>query len=182
MEKSISYLREQFQLENRDIKTYSPLTLAYIGDGIYELLIRTILVSQGNCPPQKLHKRASALVKAEKQSQMIDAIEPHLTETEHAVYKRGRNAKSYTMAKNASMSDYRRATGFEALMGYLYLSDQNERMIDLIKIGLDYVPEDKIVLRLVGGSVPEKAESNENGGVGSVPEKTESDEKTGGES
>lgn len=137
MEKSISYLREQFQLENRDIKTYSPLTLAYIGDGIYELIIRTILVSEGNCQPQKLHHRASRLVKAEKQSQMMTILEPLLTEEEHAVYKRGRNAKSYTMAKNATMSDYRRATGFEALMGYLYLTDQNMRMIDLIKIGLE---------------------------------------------
>ena len=137
MEKSISYLKEQFQLENRDIKTYSPLTLAYIGDGIYELIIRTILVSEGNCQPQKLHHRASRLVKAEKQSQMMTILEPLLTEEEHAVYKRGRNAKSYTMAKNATMSDYRRATGFEALMGYLYLTDQNTRMIDLIKIGLE---------------------------------------------
>lgn len=141
MEKSISYLKEQFQLENRDIKTYSPLTLAYIGDAIYDLIIRTILVSQGNCPPQKLHKRASALVKAEKQSQMMEVLEAFLTEEEHAFYKRGRNAKSHTMAKNATMSDYRRATGFEALMGYLYLTDQNERMIDLIKIGLESEPE-----------------------------------------
>lgn len=137
MEKSISYLKAQFQLENRDIKTYSPLTLAYIGDGIYELIIRTILVSRGNCPTQKLHKRASRLVKAEKQSVMMKVLEPLLTEEEHAVYKRGRNAKSYTMAKNATMSDYRRATGFEALMGYLYLTDQTIRMIDLIKIGLE---------------------------------------------
>lgn len=137
MEKSISYLREQFQLENRDVKTYSPLTLAYIGDGIYELIIRTILVSQGNCPPQKLHRKASALVKAEKQSLMISVLEELLTEEERAVYRRGRNAKSYTMAKNATMADYRRATGFEALMGYLYLTDQYERMIDLIKNGLE---------------------------------------------
>ena len=137
MEKSISYLREQFQLENRDIKTYSPLALAYIGDGIYELLIRTIVISEGNCQPEKLHKKSASLVKAEKQSQMMGIIEPLLTEEEQAVYKRGRNAKSYTMAKNASMSDYRRATGFEALMGYLYLTDQMNRMIDLIKTGLE---------------------------------------------
>ncbi len=137
MEKSISYLKEQFQLENRDIKTYSPLTLAYIGDAIYDLIIRTIIVSQSNCQPQKLHHSASKLVKAEKQSQMMGIIEPLLSEDELAVYKRGRNAKSYTMAKNASMSDYRRATGFEALMGYLYLKDQHMRMIDLIKIGLE---------------------------------------------
>lgn len=136
MEKSISYLREQFQLENRDVKTYSPLTLAYIGDGIYDLLIRTLIISQGNCQPQKLHSKVSTLVKAQRQSLMISVIEELLTEEEYAVYKRGRNAKSYTMAKNASMADYRRATGFEALMGYLYLTQQMERMIDLIKIGL----------------------------------------------
>ena len=137
MEKSISYLREQFQLENRDIKTYSPLALAYIGDGIYELFIRTIVISEGNCQPEKLHKKSSSLVKAEKQSKMMGVIEPLLTEEELAVFKRGRNARSYTMAKNATMSDYRRATGFEALMGYLYLTDQMNRMIDLIKIGLE---------------------------------------------
>lgn len=137
MEKSISYLKEQFQLEDRDVKTYSPLTLAYIGDAIYDLIIRTILVSQGNCQPQKLHQRASRLVKAEKQSQMMGVLETLLTEEELALYKRGRNAKSYTSAKNASISDYRRATGFEALMGYLYLTDQYTRMIDLIKIGLE---------------------------------------------
>lgn len=137
MEKSISYLQEQFQLENRDVKTYSPLALAYIGDGIYELYIRTIVLSAGNCPPQKLHRRTSQLVKAEKQSEMMGVLEALLTEEEHAVYRRGRNAKSYTMAKNASMADYRRATGFEALMGYLYLTGQHERMIDLIKIGLE---------------------------------------------
>lgn len=137
MEKSISYLREQFQLENRDIKTYSPLALAYIGDGIYELFIRTIVISEGNCQPEKLHKKSSSLVKAEKQSQMMGVIEPLLTEEELAIFKRGRNARSYTMAKNATMSDYRRATGFEALMGYLYLTDQMNRMIDLIKIGLE---------------------------------------------
>lgn len=137
MEKSISYLKEQFQLEDRDIKTYSPLTLAYIGDAIYDLIIRTVLVTQGNCQPQKLHQRASRLVKAEKQSQMMGILEPLLSVEELSFYKRGRNAKSYTSAKNATISDYRRATGFEALMGYLYLTDQYTRMIDLIKTGLE---------------------------------------------
>ncbi len=143
MEKSIEFLREQFELENRDIKTYSPLTLAYIGDGVYEIVIRTILVSNGNCPPNKLHKRASALVKAGAQSAMMEVIEPLLQEEEEAVYKRGRNAKSYTMAKNATMADYRRATGFEALMGYLYLDGREERMIELIKAGLEKINGDK---------------------------------------
>lgn len=130
------YLKEQFKLEDLDMKTYSPLTLAYIGDSIYDLIIRTLVVCQGNCPANKLHKRSSALVKASAQAEMIEKIMPLLTAEEEQIYKRGRNAKSYTMAKNASMLDYRKATGFEALMGYLYLENQMHRMIDLIKEGI----------------------------------------------
>jgi ribonuclease-3 family protein len=85
----------------------------------------------------KLNKKTSSIVKAESQSAMIGVIEPMLSEHEEAVYKRGRNAKSYTSAKNASIGDYRRATGFEALMGYLYLSGQYERMMELVKAGLE---------------------------------------------
>ena len=123
-------------MEDTDIRTYSPLTLAYIGDAIYELVIRTILVEKGNTQVNKLNQRANRLVKASAQSEMIEKLKPHLTEEEMAVFKRGRNAKSYTMAKNATMSDYRRATGFEALMGYLYLTEQWERMLELIKLGM----------------------------------------------
>lgn len=137
MEKSLSYLKEQFALGETDVRTYSPLTLAYIGDAIYDLVIRTILVERGNMPVNKLHKQASQLVKAGTQSEMIERMQPHFTPEEESVYKRGRNAKSYTMAKNATMADYRRATGFEAVMGYLYLTDQMERLIDLVKIGLE---------------------------------------------
>lgn len=143
MEESISYLMEQFSLEDQDIRTYSPLTLAYIGDGIYELYIRTILVKQGNCQANKLHRRASRLVKAPAQSAMVETLEPLFTPEEEAVYKRGRNAKSYTTAKNATMGEYRRATGFEAVMGYLYLTGQHIRMIDLIKIGLEALDDGK---------------------------------------
>ena len=143
MEESIKYLMEQFQLEDPDIRTYSPLTLAYIGDGIYELYIRTILIKQGNCQANKLHKRASRLVKAPAQSAMIAVLEPLFTSEEEAVYKRGRNAKSYTTAKNATTGEYRRATGFEAVMGYLYLTGQYHRMIDLIKIGLEALDDGK---------------------------------------
>ena len=133
METSITYLKEQFQLKDPDIRSYSPLTLAYIGDGIYELYIRTILIKQGNCQVNKLHKQASRLVKAQAQSEMVQVLEPHFTQEEEAVYKRGRNAKSYT----------RRATGFEAVMGYLYLTDQYCRMIDLIKMGLEALKDGK---------------------------------------
>lgn len=132
-----SYFDKQFELEEVDIKSYSPLTLAYIGDAIYDLVIRTMVVRQGNIPVNKLHKKTSGLVKAGTQSAMIESLLPYLTEEEIAVYKRGRNAKSATMAKHATMSDYRRATGFEALMGYLYLNKNMKRIIDLVKIGLD---------------------------------------------
>ncbi len=143
MEESIKYLKEQFALPEVDVHAYSPLVLAYIGDGIYELLIRTILVSRGNCHTSVLHKRASAYVKASAQAAMAFAIREELTEEERAVYKRGRNANTATMAKHATVHDYRHATGFEALMGYLYLTDQMERMIDLIKLGMERTGESK---------------------------------------
>lgn len=125
-----------FGLEDKDLRSYSPLTLAYIGDGIYELVIRTILVKKGNCPVNQLHRKASSLVKAGAQSSMMEIIEPMLTEEEYGVYKRGRNAKSPTMAKNATMADYRRATGFEALMGYLYLKEDFGRIVELVRAGI----------------------------------------------
>ena len=111
----------------------SPLVLAYIGDSIFDLVIKTYLLdTKGNMQVNKLNRFASNIVKAQSQSEMIGIIEPLLSPAEEAVYKRGRNAKSYTSAKNASISDYRRATGFEALMGYLYLEGEYERMIQLI--------------------------------------------------
>lgn len=137
MEKSIKYLKEQFGLGEVDIRTYSPLVLAYIGDGIYELVVRTILVGKGNCQAHVLHKKASGYVKASAQAAMAEAFLEELTEEELQVYKRGRNAKTVSMAKHATMHDYRHATGFEALMGYLYLTDQMERMIDLIRLGME---------------------------------------------
>lgn len=137
------YLRSAFQLEEVDIKTYSPLTLAYIGDSIYDVIIRTLLVEKGNAPVQKLHKRASSLVKASAQVAMFHAIKDELTELEMSYYKRGRNAKSFTSAKNATITDYRTATGIEALVGYLYLTDQMPRIIELMKTGLSLMEEVK---------------------------------------
>ena len=136
METSLKELKELFHLEDQDIRSYSPLTLAYIGDGVYELIIRTILVKKGNCPVNRLHKKASILVKAAAQSGIMEVIEEKLTPEELSVYRRGRNAHSPTMAKHATMADYRRATGFEALMGYLYLKEEYERMITLIRMGI----------------------------------------------
>ena len=110
-------------------------------DGVYELVIRTILVKKGNCPVNQLHKKASSLVKAGAQSKMMELLEPDLTEEELAVYKRGRNAHSPTMAKHATMADYRRATGFEALMGYLYLKEDYSRIVELVRKG---IPEENL--------------------------------------
>ena len=120
----------------------SPLVLAYIGDSIFDLVVKTKIVAAGNTQVNKMNRVASSIVKAESQSKMIGYLEDKLTEEEESVYKRGRNAKSYTSAKNASISDYRRATGFEALMGYLYLSGQYERMCELIKDALDWLEND----------------------------------------
>ena len=133
-----AYIKQQFGLDQHvDIRTVSPLTLAYIGDGIYELVVRSVMVARTNTRAGLLHRQTSQLVKAEAQSKMMDILLPKLSPEEESVYRRGRNAKSSTMAKNATMSDYRRATGFEALMGYLYLDDKFERLVELIKIGLD---------------------------------------------
>ena len=136
METNLMQLKELFHLEDQDLRSYSPLTLAYIGDGDYELIIRTILVKKGNCPVNRLHKKASSLVKAGAQSAIMEVIEEKLTPEELSVYRRGRNAHSPTMAKHATMADYRRATGFEALMGYLYLKEDYTRMLTLIRMGI----------------------------------------------
>lgn len=132
---------EYLQLGDIDPKTMSPLVLAYIGDSIYDLAVRTFVISKGNMQVNKLNKHACGLVKAEMQSRMIGFLEPLLKANEEAVYKRGRNAKSYTSAKNASITDYRRATGFEALMGYLYLNGEYNRMMELIREGLKQIGE-----------------------------------------
>lgn len=140
MEESIELfdiIGDHLNVKKADAMSYSPLTLAYIGDAVYEIVIRTIIVSGGNMQVNKLHKKSSKLVNAGTQSQLLRIIESELTDTEISVYKRGRNAKSFTKAKNATVIDYRMATGFEALMGYLYLNDESSRMLDLIKIGLE---------------------------------------------
>lgn len=142
MEESLSLLaqiKREFDCKEQDVRAYSPLTLAYIGDAIYDLIIRSVVVERANRSANDLHRRATRYVKAEAQAGMILALQEELTEEEVAVYKRGRNAKSYTMAKNASMADYRKATGFEALMGFLYLTDQMDRLLYLVKRGIELV-------------------------------------------
>lgn len=138
MEKGIdSYIREKFQVPDVDIKTYSPLALAYIGDGVFDLVIRSVVVGKGNTRANQLHQRTSQIVKAHTQAEIIEFLQDQLTQEETDVYRRGRNAKSPTMAKNATMADYRKATGLEALVGYLYLTDRFERLVELIRIAAD---------------------------------------------
>lgn len=141
MEKSIDRfsgsLKETFGLPEKDWGQYSPLTLAYLGDAAYELMIRTIFVKRANCQPQKLHHQVTALVSAKAQARMIGGLMEELTEEERAVYRRGKNSKPYTKAKNASLQEYLEATGFEAVMGYLYLREEFERMTELVRRGME---------------------------------------------
>lgn len=135
-------IKETFHTPDINADQYSPLNLAYMGDCAYEIVIRTLLLHKGNTHVDRLNKRASNLAKAATQSQIVGVIQEHLTEEELSVYKRGRNAKSYTSAKNASINDYRRATGFEALIGWLYLKGNFERMTELIKLGFEGIGAD----------------------------------------
>lgn len=139
----IQSMNETLGLGRVDIRSYSPLVLAYIGDGVFELIIRSYVVNQGNVQVHKMHRHTSSIVKAQTQAQMAVRLEPFLTGEEESFYRRGRNAKSHTTAKNATVGDYRKATGFEALVGYLYLTGQNDRLMELMKIALTEIGEIK---------------------------------------
>lgn len=140
MEEELSLLSEihkQFGECDVDIKTYSPLTFAYIGDAIFEMVIRTLIVEKGQRAANTLHKHTTKIVCAGTQAKMIDALAEELTQEESDIFRRGKNTNIHSSAKNASLSDYRKATGFEALCGYLYLSGRTSRVVELIKKGLE---------------------------------------------
>lgn len=140
MEEELSLLHEihkQFGESETDIKSYSPLTLAYIGDAIFEMVIRTLIVEKGQRAANTLHKHTTKIVCAGTQAKMVEALAEELTEEESDIYRRGKNTKIHSSAKNASLSDYRKATGFEALCGYLYLTDRTDRVVWLIKKALE---------------------------------------------
>ncbi len=136
MEKNLNNLpeiiRSTYEFKEHDPATLSPLTLAFIGDTVFDLIVRTRVIENGNAPVNKLHKTASSLVNATTQSAIIRELIPQLDETELKMFKRGRNAKSYTSAKNANINDYRVATGFESLIGWLYLSGDMARIYELV--------------------------------------------------
>ncbi|PHU39029.1 ribonuclease III [Pseudobutyrivibrio ruminis] len=138
MEASLNdYLNSKFDIEPKDIRTYSPLTLAYIGDAIFDVVVRSILVNKGNTAVNKLHQRASSVVKAPTQARMAAALMDDFTEEEADWYRRGRNSKPHTKAKNATTMDYLEATGFEAVMGYLYLTGNMDRICELVRRGIE---------------------------------------------
>ena len=120
--------------EKMNASSYSPLNLAYIGDAVFELFVRSKLLETGNVPVNELHKRATQYVKAGAQSVMYHILAEVATEEELAVLKRGRNAKSFTKAKNATVMDYRHATGVEALFGYLFIKRETERLSELFRL------------------------------------------------
>ncbi|MDO5349310.1 MAG: ribonuclease III domain-containing protein [Lachnospiraceae bacterium] len=141
MENLLEFYKKSMRLEEMDARTYSPLVLAYIGDAVYEVMVRTKVINGGSIQVNKLHKHSSRLVCAKAQADMVKLLVEELSEEERAVFKRGRNAKSVTTAKNASVADYRWATGFEALVGWLFLSEQFERLIELVSHGLEKIGE-----------------------------------------
>ena len=151
METGLNAFKEALHLKHVEAGEYSPLALAYIGDAVYELAIRTLVMTRGNMQVNKMHKKTANLVKADAQARFYLLLEEELTDAEKAAYRRGRNAKSFTMPKHATMKDYRMATGFEALMGYLYLSGKTERMVDLVALAM----------KKTGKAAPEDTEKTE---------------------
>lgn len=128
-------LNNATKINENKANTYSPLALAYIGDGVYELFVRTHVLARGNMPVNKMHKASRELVRAGAQAKLYHLVESELTEEELQVLKRGRNAKSISAPKNADITEYRHATGLEALIGYLYVEGRIERIQEIIEIG-----------------------------------------------
>jgi len=123
----------------RDPKQMNALTLAYMGDAVLEIRVRQHLIAAGEVKPNLLQRAAVRYVSAKAQAGIVSGIWERLTEEEQAVLRRGRNAKSATMPKNARVADYRLSTGFEALLGFLYLTGQEERLDEILSYSLDWV-------------------------------------------
>lgn len=136
MQDFIDYFKESLDIKDINPKQYSPLVLAYIGDSVFDLIIKSKVIAEGNSPVNRLHKKTSNYVKASAQAIIFRKIEDILTEEELSIYKRGRNAKSGTVPKHADLIDYRVATGFEALIGFLYLDNRFKRIVELIVRGV----------------------------------------------
>lgn len=134
-------------LDEQTVRMMNPLKLAYLGDALFEVYIRNYLINEVVLTPHEMSKKAIKYVKASSQAKLIMGIKDDLTEEEWSMVKRGRNQKSATVPKNALLSDYKYATGFEALVGYLYLMGKEERLIEIVSMGIRYLenPREKIV-------------------------------------
>lgn len=141
----LNLISEQFNLSGDNPNSYSPLTLAFVGDCVFEVIVKTYVVLSGNCPANELDKKSVRFIKATSQAKIADYLLDGgmLSEEEQNIFRRGRNAKSASTAKNASVGDYRKATGLEALIGYLYLQGKEKRCIELIQMGEKALEEEK---------------------------------------
>jgi len=124
-------------------RSVSPLSLAYIGDAVYELYVRSYIMHDVNMPVSKLHKASTQYVSAKAQAKIYHKIKDRLTEEETEVFKRGRNAHSYTSAKNTDIIDYRISTGLEALIGYTYIKKDETRLREIISMCIEAVHNDE---------------------------------------
>ena len=131
LEESIA---REFALAQKDWTQYSPLTLAYIGDCVYDLVVRTVLVKRTNKPTDRLQRETAGVVRAVAQSEAARELMEEFTPQELAIYRRGKNARPHTIAKHATRKEYLQATGLEAVLGYLYLDGQYERVVELVKM------------------------------------------------
>lgn len=134
-------ISDRFNMDERAAEQYPPLVLAYIGDAVYEVFIRTLIVNRENLPVHMLHKHSVKFVKAKAQSDTIHGILEFLTPEEQDIVRRGRNAKSGTIPKNADITEYKHATGFEALLGYLYLKKDFKRLIEVMEMAIKTVDD-----------------------------------------
>lgn len=121
----------------QDAKMLSPLVWAYVGDSVYELFIRTVLTNNSNAKPHKLHIESIKYVKAKAQADILKKIDSKLTEEEKDIVRRGRNTENHHIAKNANVAEYSQSTAFEALIGYLYLTKQDERLKEILELCID---------------------------------------------
>lgn len=135
MEKSVEYIK----------RNYSALVLAYLGDSFYETLAREYIIADGDCVVSKLNIKIKTIITAVSQSKIIGYLIPYLDETETWFYKFGRNARNTHHSRSAEAVEYRRATGLEALFGYLYLADKQDRARELFSIAMNLLKEKESV-------------------------------------
>lgn len=127
----------ELKRSKEEVNLMSPLTWAYVGDGVFELYIRTKLVNETNMKPHALHIEAIKYVKAQAQAEILNKIYDKLTDEEKEIVRRGRNAENHHLPKNANVQEYMYSTAYEALIGYLYLTKQTERLQEILRISVD---------------------------------------------